>query len=120
MPGVGDEVVSEASTKGFSRKRSNRWLRGRSPAPAARLNEGLLSEEKQSARQLRGPCPTPRLNEGLLSEEKQSSGSAHGVITDPPPQRRASLGREAIPAARMQAQSDSGGLNEGLLSEEKQ
>ena len=60
-----------ASTKGFSRKRSNlAWPYLACPW-FSRLNEGLLSEEKQS------PCwPPPSawpcsLNEGLLSEEKQ-------------------------------------------------
>ena len=62
-----------ASTKGFSRKRSN------------------CTRDMSLPGRRRG-----RLNEGLLSEEKQSSVADFWTLFGLQPQRRASLGREAI------------------------
>ena len=59
------------------------------------------------------------LNEGLLSEEKQFVGSVTGDRKPHGPQRRASLGREAMLRCRGVLTSVFS-LNEGLLSEEKQ
>ena len=115
-----DDGVARASTKGFSRKRSNARCHTRARKLSFSLNEGLLSEEKQSrpACKRRGPARS-RLNEGLLSEEKQFEleplasklfgGLNEGLLSEEKqscrrlghgrqtePQRRASLGREAI------------------------
>ena len=112
-------------------------------ARSSRLNEGLLSEEKQSgsARSRHPPGPastkgfsrkrsnkpwhssalasTSGLNEGLLSEEKQFAEDFELTGHRDWPQRRASLGREAI-SCRPAPGDRSCCLNEGLLSEEKQ
>ena len=61
-----------------------------------------------------------RLNEGLLSEEKQYDRRELVGAVAGGPQRRASLGREAISAHRADTPWSGAGLNEGLLSEEKQ
>ena len=110
------------------------------------LNEGLLSEEKQwQDRYHIIPVAPHSLNEGLLSEEKQSAwnrlatdGSQEastkgfsrkrsnaeqlriGNLIALGPQRRASLGREAMRTCRRSSRRSARCLNEGLLSEEKQ
>ena len=60
------------------------------------------------------------LNEGLLSEEKQSKPSGITYDAALQPQRRASLGREAMSYWTALRLADVSSLNEGLLSEEKQ
>ena len=78
-----------ASTKGFSRKRSNHPPADPSRCTAS-LNEGLLSEEKQ--------C--------LPGCSRSAQGSA--------PQRRASLGREAIVGSRRGRPDDRSASTKGF------
>ena len=109
-----------ASTKGFSRKRSNHPDRRPSRPACTSLNEGLLSEEKQCAHAgLRGH--RQRQPQRRASLGREAIAIVHQVCSASSlPQRRASLGREAIAVATALKELWSSGLNEGLLSEEKQ
>ena len=93
-----------------------------SPWPPSRRSPQRRASLGREAMTRPATCPDPVswcLNEGRLSEEKQSIAEAADLV-DVKPQRRASLGREAITRSGTCQCPAPSGLNEGLLSEEKQ
>ena len=135
-------LMSQASTKGFSRKRSNPSPGPETSRRSSCLNEGLLSEEKQSAEP---DASKEAIKASTKGFSRKRSNRKCWVARCPRmlPQRRASLGREAITRPRTRAgvqRASTKGfsrkrsnaclgaaarrrarrLNEGLLSEEKQ
>ncbi len=111
--------IFRASTKGFSRKRSNPLVSKVQLTYYLCLNEGLLSEEKQSRyRSVKFGRFVPPQRRASLGREAITDRLAviPAVVM---PQRRASLGREAI-IPNIDRRRLTLSLNEGLLSEEKQ
>ena len=108
-----------ASTKGFSRKRSNRppvcWMRTHAwPQRRASLGREAINTPFRVAHD------RDSLNEGLLSEEKQLGAKQGPRLATQAASTKGFSRKRSNSWWRTSARTWRPGLNEGLLSEEKQ